>query len=349
MAAFTTIDNAGAFFAPHLYTGDGNSPLAITGVGFQPDFVWIKNLGVTDNHAEADSVRGANEYLSPMLRNAETTQTEFLLSFDSDGFTLGDLANTANNSGESYVSWNAKAGTTTGIDTTGSTITPIGYSFNQDAGFSIVKYAGNTVAGATLPHGLGAVPEMIIVKSLNVLGSWLVYHKSMDPTAPEDYYMAINATASRAASSAGWNDTAPTSVNVVLGSDNAVNGSYDYVAYSFAGKQGYSKFGSYEGNSNANGTFVYLGFRPAFILCKSMDGTSDWYLFDNKRLGYNNDNDNLIANTSAAQETSDRLNILSNGFKWITSGSLNNANTCIYAAFAESPFVNSSGVATNAR
>ena len=361
MAAFISFQPSD-YFSTTTWSGDNTTPRTITGVGFQPDFSWLKDVSAAHNHTVWDVVRaaGSDNELTPNETLAEgggsTAAYGYLSAFAADGFTV--ITGSSNNSrvnetGDDYISWNFKAGTTTGIDTTGTTITPSSYSFDQDRGQSIVTYAGNTVAGATLAHGLGAVPEMIVVKSINATQNWLTYHKNMDPTAPEDYYMSLNVVASRAASAAGWNDTAPTAVNIVLGSDNAVNGSYNYMAYSFVGKSGYSKFGGYEGNGNANGPFVYTGFRPNWLMVKSIDSGDSWHIANVKSSPFNVSNKYILANSNAAQVTStttDLIDILSNGFKPRASNAqVNGTNGYIYAAFAEFPFVSSNDVPGVAR
>ena len=347
--AYTAIDDAGANYSTTLYTGTGSSN-AITGVGFAPNLVWLKGLlGDTDfQQFWFDPVRGATEYIRSNVSNAEATDANSLTSFDSDGFTLGTTYG-VNASTKNFVTWDWKAGTTTGIDTTGSSITPSSYSFNQDAGFSIIAYTGDGATSALIPHGLGAVPAMIAVKGLTTAQDWAIYHHKMDATAPEDYYIKFNTNGVRGSATDRWNDTAPTSVLFTVGSDIGVNDAYNYIAYCWAPKQGYSKFGGYEGNANANGTVVYTGFRPAFIMTKSIDSTSDWQIFDSKRDGFNVDNYELVANDNQAQSTTDRIDILSNGFKCRTAGDPNYGETYIYMAFAESPFVNSNGAPTNAR
>jgi len=357
MAVYTAIDDAGSFYSTKIYTGTGSS-LAVTGVGFQPDFTWIKNRDTTDANILTNAVRGATKYQVSETTAAEVTDTETLKSFDSGGFTVGTTAE-VNTSTEDYVSWNWKAGTTTGIDTTGSTITPTAYSINATAGFSIITYAGNGVSGATVPHGLGVVPKMIIVKSTNDTYLWSVYHSYMDatynsgPTAPEDWYLILNTAVSKVDNVAWWNDTAPTSTVFSLGDDNVVNnGDPDYyIAYCFTDVQGFSKFGSYIGNGNSKGPFVYTGFRPAFILTKKSSGGLNWGIHDNKREGYNKLNDTLYANVTDAEAANTALDILSNGFKIRTTDTWINENneTYIYMAFAEAPLVNSSSVPVNAR
>jgi len=349
MAAYTTIDDGGSFARTVLYTGTGSS-LGVTGVGFQPDFTWIKNRDVTDFHVLTDAVRGATKYLSSNATTAEVTDAESLKSFDSDGFTVGTM-NEVNTSTEDYVSWNWKAGTTTGI--AGSpTITPTSYSFNATSGFSIIAYTGTGVA-ATLPHGLSVAPKMIFVKKVGDTDGWGSYHFNMDATAPEDYYMFMNTSAARV-NSTMWNDTAPTSTLFSIGTGGDVNNSgTTFIAYCFAPVQGYSKLGFYVGNGDSSdGAFIYTGFRPSWVLIKRSDaGVEDWMIWNDKMAGYNLVNINLYASATNSEVGSNELSLLSNGFKLYTGNSGLNASgvTCIYMAFAKAPFVNSNGVPGNAR
>jgi hypothetical protein len=339
------------FFNTKLYTGTGSSN-AITGVGFQPDATWIKGRNTTYNHVFTDAVRGVTEELYPNTTGAEVTNAQGLTAFGSDGFTVGTDAGYNGNT-NTYVSWNWKAGTTTGIATNGSTtITPSAYSFNQTSGFSIVQYTGNSTSGAKVAHGLGAVPEMIIVKTTNTSNEWNIYHKGMDATAPEDYYL-IFGTDTRADDSSRWNDTAPDSVNFTLGNAAAVNGSANtMVAYCFAPKKGYSKFGSYVANNNSDGPFVYTGFRPSMVFMKNyVNGAWSWQLLDCRREGYNSSNDQLYPNTTAVDGSDGYGDLMANGFK-ITTGNagINDSGaTFIYAAFAEFPIVSSNDVPGVAR
>ena len=190
---------------------------------------------------------------------------------------------------------------------------------------------------------------MIVVKGLTTNQDWAIYHHKMDLTAPEDYYIKYNTSGGRAAATDRWNDTAPTSVLFTVGSDIGVNDAYDYIAYCYTPIQGYSKFGTYEGNGNADGQFVYCGFRPAFVMCKDIDSSNSWNVFDNKRLGYNVDNNSMIVNSPNAELTTDLIDLLSNGFKFRSSANPNTSSTYIFAAFAESSLVNSNGVPNNAR
>ena len=358
MAAFTTIDDAGAFYSTLLYTGNDTSGTAITGVGFQPDFTWIKNRDASDEHVLSDSVRGANKYVQTDSDAAEITGTEIVQSFDADGFTIGDLGQINTNT-EKFISWSWKAGTTTGIDTTGSSITPNSYSFNQEAGFSIIQYTGLDNAGDLCPHGLGTVPAAIFVKNRDGVWSWQNYmwrskENPTDTPAPGDDSAYWNYDFGLDQNVYYWNDTDATAVNFSLGINGTGNDSGDeYVAYCWAEKQGFSKFGTFTGNGNADGTFVYLGFRPAWVMLKNVTGATNWLLYNNKVLGYNGPDFNFMfqPDTTAAENSSPDIDLLSNGFKARENNSdLNQSGKVImYWAFAESPFVNSNGVPTNAR
>ena len=335
-----------------LFVGNtGGVPTTVTGVGFQPDFCWFKNVSVTNDFWLFDSVRGVEKYIECNNGQLETTDVQGLQSFNADGFTVGD-ANPINQNTKDIVSWNWKAGTTTGIAGSPS-ITPSSYSFNQTAGFSIIAYTG-TGSAATLPHGLGAAPTMMIIKSRTVTTDWGVYHQYCN-AVPEDYTMILNTTAQAADNNVAWNDTAPTSTlfSVAAGDTNAT--SKTHVAYCFTDIKGYSKFGKYTGTGSAvDGPFIYTGFRPAFVMIKSFSGTSqDWKIIDDKRSTYNVTAASIAANDTAAEVTSYNIcDFTANGFKIRSDRNEYNGATSydyIYAAFAESPFVNSEGVPTNAR
>ena len=345
--AYTTIDKPSDYFNTKLYTGNGASSHAISGVGFQSDWTWIKNRSSALNHALTDSVRGAPTRLMSNTTDGDINQTTGLLSFNSDGFTVGADSG-YNGNGNSIVSWNWKAGTSftndassTGIGSVDST-----GSVNTDAGFSIINVVKNNTTAHTVAHGLGAVPQMIIGKS-RTGGSyrWIVYHQAIGNT----HALYLNEDFAKTDSVTFWNDTTPTSSVFSLGTDNSWNGTN--IFYCFNEVKGYSKFGSYVGNGNANGAFVYTGFRASFVMCKRSSGTGNWQMFDSKREGYNVDNDGLQANLSNAEATDDDLDILSNGFKLRGSGNdLNGSgSTYIYMAFAENPFVTSTGVPATAR
>ena len=352
MAVYTTIDDAGVYFNPKIYTGTGSS-LAVTGVGFSADFTWLKERDGTNDHNAFDTVRGAGELIRPNANNAESTTTEGLKSWQSDGFTLG--TNTSlNGSGQTFVAWNWKAGTTTGIDATGATITPSAYSFNQTAGFSVITYTGNGVAGATVPHGLGVVPEFIIVKCTSTTASWMIFQGSSIMGATK--FMYLDESQAAQAETERWNDTAPTSVLFSLGTASSGNtNTATYVAYCFAEIQGYSKISYYTQNGNVDGPFCYTGFRPSFVLAKVTNASDNWAILDNKRIGFNNSNYRLRANKAEAAYTGSPsyIDILSNGFKIRSNDAEINSTTggatYMYVAWAEAPFVNSNGVPCNAR
>ena len=353
--AYTTIDDPELYFQVKTYTGnageDSGTTQAITLDGdedMQPDLVWLKERGGGADHRAFDSVRGVEKILRPNTNGAEGAD-DALTAFGSDGFTLNDSQN-ANENGMTMVAWCWKAGTTSGISGSPS-ITPAGYSFNADSGFSIVKWTG-TGANATIPHGLGTASiGMVIIKNLDG-GHWAVYHHK-NTSAPETDYLKLSTTAATVDNNTWWNDTAPTSTLVNLGSYDEVNkNTENMVAYIFAEKQGYSKFGSYTGNGNADGPFIYTGFRPAWFLTKRTDSTDNWRIRDVKREPNNPLDAPLRPDLSNADNDGDnKWDVLSNGLKLRDTGTGENASggTYIYAAFAEQPFVNSNGVPCNAR
>jgi len=349
--AYTDIDDPGEYFNTVLYTGTGSSN-AISGVGFSPNWVWIKERDSTSSHSVSDTIRGVTKRLNPDLTDDEETLSGLMTSFDSDGFTNA-ADNGVNENTKTYVAWNWKAGTAVSGNSGGSgTAKAYSGSVNTDAGFSIIKYIGNGSSGHTIPHHLSAIPKMMIIKNMTTNSTnWMIYHVALGNTK------AIYFTTAYADIDAGWwNNTSPTSSVFTLGNHANHNANDNgAIAYCFAEKQGYSKFGSYVGNGNADGTFVYLGFKPAWVMLKkTTDGTSSWCIFDNKRLGFNQSNPRLYANNNNASEgASDEayFDILSNGFKLRgAQPDINlSAKTYIFMAFAESPFVTSTGVPATAR
>ena len=334
MADYTTIDNPGLFFNTVLYTGNGSTN-AITGVGFQPDWAWLKNRSSSYHHRLFDSVRGTTKNLSSNRNDAESTESG-LTSFDSDGFTLGSDGG-ANNNTDSYASWNWLGANGTASNSDGSISSTV--SANQTAGFSVVSYSGNGVAGATVGHGLGVAPNVIIEKTRTSSQNWRIY---MSILGNNKRLMLDRDSGSEGAGF--MNSTDPTSSVFSLGSDDAYNGSgQTHIAYCFAEKQGYSKFGSYTGNGNADGAFIYTGFLPAFIIIKRTDTTSEWHMIDNKRNTFNTVNKVLSPNTNGAEATtsSNPIDFTSQGFKCRGTGTQVNADggSFIYMAFAEAPFV----------
>ena len=337
--AYTTIDNPTSFFNTVLYTGNASTN-AITGVGFQPDWVWLKRRDGTGNHNLYDAVRGATKYLESSSTAPDQTQSAGLTAFDSDGFTLGSNTN-MNGSSNSYVSWNWSAGTGQGSSNTDGTINTTYTSVNTTAGFSISKFTG-TGSAATVGHGLGAVPKMYMVKNITTNSlQWRVYHASLGATK----HLALEATQAEGTASSVFNNTEPTSTVFSIGTDNGSNKSGDsHVAYCFAEVKGYSKFGSYTGSGNADGAFIYTGFKPAFVLLKVSSTTNNWNMFDDKRPGFNEIDQRLFPNLSdAEQDGTAAVDFLSNGFKFRNTNDNYNASsaTYIYMAFAKAPFVTS--------
>ena len=344
--AYTTIDKPTDYFNTKLYTGNGSTQ-SITGVGFAPDWVWIRDRDQAYSHNLYDTVRGANKILfSDTTAQEDTSTTNRLTSFNSDGFTLGS-GNAVNKNTHSHVSWNWLGANGTASNSDGSITSTV--SANTTAGFSIVSYTG-TGSASTVGHGLSSTPQVYIIKNRTNARNWQSYHEPLGNQA----YLRLNTTGSASTGASIWNNTSPTSSVFSIGTSsfNAVNSSGDnYIAYCFAEKKGFSKFGSYTGNGNADGTFVYTGFKPAWFLVKNTSISRDWQIFDNKRLGYNVDNNYLFANLSDAEGTADRVDLLSSGVKWRTSANTYNAsgNNYIFMAFAENPFVTSSGVPSCAR
>ena len=358
--AYTTIDKPSDYFNTLLYTGNGASSHAISGVGFQPDWTWNKNRSSAVNHALTDSVRGAPKRLMSQSNEAEINQTTGLLSFNSDGFTVGSDSG-YNGDGNSMVSWNWKAGTSFTNDASSTSIGSIDSagSINTTAGFSIIGFTGNANAGTTIAHGLGVKPNMIILKNREPdTSNWQVYHSSLGAT----HYVQLNSTGAAADSNTRWHDVEPTSSVFTTGSSGDVCGDSSgetFIAYCFAAKKGYSKFSSWIGNGNADGPYIHLGFAPAFIMYKHTTDGHSWIMEDVKRNiagnGYLNGpaSREFYPNANNAEATSGvRFDFLSNGFK-IREGSSADINQSgvefIYMAFAENPFVTSTGIPATAR
>jgi hypothetical protein len=344
--AYTTINKGSLYYNGKLYTGTGSS-LSVTGVGFKPDLVWIKSRSAATSHGLYDAVRGVQKQIESDTSTAETTETTGLTTFGADGFTVGALAQ-LNTSAATYVAWNWLGANTT-ISNNSGTITST-VSVNTTAKFSIVSYTGNGTSGATIGHGLGVVPRMIIVKNRTQGLGWRVYHASLGATI----YLILDSNTGDTVSIGAWNDTTPTSSVFTVGNSSQTNtNTNEFIAYCFAEVKGYSKISSYIGNSSTDGPFVYTGFKPAFILIKSSGGSKSWVIFDNKLNPNNLSSQNLKPDTTAAENTGTTLiiDILSNGFKIRgTNDAINlSASTYTYMAFAENPFVTSIGVPVTAR
>ena len=358
--AYTNIDKPSDYFNTITWTGsDSNGSRSFTGVGFQPDLVWSKSRTATYEHLLYDSVRtaGNNKELRSNSTGAEGSYSNenygYLSSFDSDGFstTIGSDATYGNayfndETPQTYVAWNWLAGGTAVSNTDGSITSSV--SANTTAGFSIVSYTGSPPV-ATVGHGLNAVPSFMILKERDAVSDWIVFHSSL----ANNQYLDLNNTNAVATDTNVWNNTAPTSSVFTVGDYSYTNpSSRAMIAYCFAEKKGFSKFGKYTGNGSTDGTFVYTGFKPAWLMIKNIDNaSSSWIIHDNKRDTFNIAKKNLDAENSDSEATLDRLDILSNGFKNRSTLGFNNTstNTYIYMAFAESPFTTSTGIPTTAR
>jgi len=323
--------------AATTYTGAGGTQSVtntVNGVSFQPDFVWNKCRDVGYSHYLEDSVRGVTKVLRSASTQAETTETDALTAFNSNGFTVGGNAST-NNSGNTYVAWQWKAGGTAVSNTAGTITSSV--SANTTAGFSVVTYTG-TGANATVGHGLGVAPQMIIIKG-RFASNWSMYHASI-PNATTSILILNSTSATVGSLPTYWNSTAPTSTVFSLGSDSNINSTNaaGLVAYCFAPVAGYSAFGSYTGNGSADGVFVYTGFRPRWVMSKRTDSTGSWLVVDSSRNTYNVVNGYLVPNTSDAEGSATWGDFLSNGFKLRGTTHNGSGESYIYACFAENPF-----------
>ena len=352
--AYTTIDDPSAYFHTQLYSGDGGGSNAITNDAnagdFKPDWLWIKERTATSSHTLVDSTRGAGNILLSDNTNAEASAPA-VSSLNTDGFTLGSDGKT-NEVSQTYVAWQWKSqGGSTVSNSDGSITSTV--QANTTAGFSIVTYTGNGSSGATIGHGLGAVPSMFIIKRRSGAEDWVVYHHK-NTSAPETDHLLLNTTDATSDSDTRFNDTAPTSSLITMGNNAVINGSGStYVCYAFKEIQGYSKFSSFTGTGNADGPMVFCGFSPSWVMIKKTNNTSQWVIHDTTRQEFNMQTRFLQANQNAAESTSSAadLDILSNGFKLRSSDDAQNGNgdTYIYLAFASSPLVGSDGTPCTAR
>ena len=331
----TSATLAGKYFNPVLYTGNGTT-LSVTGVGFQPDWVWAKCRGVAVSHRLVDAVRGVTKSLFSNLTDAETTESG-LTAFNSDGFTVGS-ATGMNYNGEPFVAWNWRASNATAVTNTAGSITST-VSANTTSGFSVVTYGANGTSGATVGHGLGTTPTFVIIKNRSAVSHWRT-GTSVTASAASPVTGYLSTTSSFAADSTAFQTLGSTTIT--LGNSGDVNSTSGggYVAYCFAPISGYSAFGSYTGNGSADGPFVFTGMRPAYVMIKRTDSTASWYVLDVARNTYNAANLNLYPNLSNAEATFSALDILSNGFKIRNSDADFNASggTYFYMAFASNPF-----------
>jgi len=341
--AYTTIKKPSDYFNTKLYTGNDSNSHAITGVGHQPDLIWIKSRSNATSHSLTDAVRGVGKNLKSDTTGAEFTNTNYVASFDSDGFTInndGDI----NGNNRTYASWNWKANGAGSSNTDGSITSTV--SANTTSGFSIVSYTGSG-ANATVGHGLGSEVKFIIIKNRDAGDSWITGHSAIGFTK----FTKLDENGASGTSSGFFNNTTPTSSVFSIGNQNDVNASgQNIIAYCFADVKGFSKFGSYTGNGSTDGTFCFTGFKPAFVIVKGSNVSGGWWIKDSIRSGGTNPNgsnpnetqypaanENTVENKASAFG----MDILSNGFKLrATDGFINfQGGEYIYMAFAEEPLV----------
>ena len=352
--AYTTIDDPSAYFQTHLYAGS-NSDITATFSGnsdLQPDWIWFKSRSSDNDHLTYDSVRGVGKRLQPNATDAEVDRSgnnDELKSFNTNGWTLGTFNSNITGAGKTCVSWNWKAGTSVSGNTSGGTAKAYSGSVSTDAGISIITYLGNDNSAHVVPHHLGVAPELTIIKERSNADIWVV----QNVYSGFGNYMTLHTNSASATN--GGNFITSVSSSAVTMNENAVNNANDesYILYSFASKQGYSKIGTYIGNGNADGPFIPLSFEPAFLIYKRTDTAKSWYMNDNKRDVHNPVDGVLLADATDAENAShgNKIDFLSNGFKSRSTGSTVNSSggTYLYMAFAENPFVTSTGVPATAR
>ena len=336
MAAYTTIDNPELYFQTKIYTGDGNDDrnivFDVTDTSLQPNMLWSARRDSADNLSLYDSVRGDGKELRTAETGAQYDRSDNIQALNSNGFQVGTDGQ-VNASGGTYVSWAWKESAT--------------------AGFDILTFEGNSTDDTDISHNLSAVPHWIICRNIDSAKDWCVYHHK-NTSAPETDLLVLNTNAATTDSDDKWSDEAPTSSVFTVGDSSQLNASGDTsIAFLWSEKQGYSKFGTYEGNNNASGPYIFLGFKPAWFMTKKSNGSKDWNIYDNKRSdsGGGNPNDQYLeANNAAAEQSGQDVDFLSTGVKIrSTSNEVNgDDNDFIYIAFAESPLVNSNGVPNNA-
>jgi len=352
--AYTTIDDPEAYFQVKTYTGDGSTQsLTLDGdTDMQPDFVWIKNRDEDYEHTIFDSVRGVTKFIRSSTNGTEQTNANTLTAFGSDGFSVGNDGSVNDNT-DGFVAWCWKASGSTASNSNGTNITST-VDANTTAGFSIVSYTGSGTTSDTVGHGLSSL-DLLIVKSRDETDSWFVKHKDLASSKNLNLDQTVAETdVTSAYSEGGLSNLSGNTFGFLDGTSdaNAVNESSEaHIAYCFKSVQGYSKFGKYSTNNNADGPYIFTGFSPAFVMLKVFSGnTGGWDIWDNKR-GFNPNEEVLQANAASAEASNDAIDLLSNGFKIRnTSGNVNGSgDTIVYMAFAEAPFVNSNGVPCNAR
>ena len=350
--AYTTINKGSLYMNSKIYTGNGTADHAITGVGFQPDWVWIKNRGSANGHVLHDVIRGVTKNLETNSFAVENT-VDPLSSFDSDGFTLSGTGGGINGNTENYASWNWLGGGTASSNTDGSITSSV--SANTDSGFSVVTWTG-TGANATVGHGLGVVPKITIVKGREAVTNWIVGGSLIvDVGGSTNNYILLNTEAPMDTSTTLYASYNTDTIGVKT--DANINGSgQGMVMYCFSEVKGFSKFGSYTGNGSATDSpFIYTGFKPSFFMVKKTNGTGDkWVIIDNKRNPINGATGlGLKPDSSSVEDTFSGFNIdfLSNGFKPYSNWNGYNASggSYIYMAFAENPLVGTNNVPATAR
>jgi len=346
--AYSSITKPSEQFNTLLWTGDGTSSRDITGAGFQPDFTWIKDRDGTFSHILSNSTSGDNKFLTSNSNAAESTDSTKFRTFVSDGIQVGNH-NGVNASSNKYVAWNWKGNGGTEVSNTDGTITS-NVQVNSTNGFSLVRYTGDGNSGSTVGHGLGSTPDLVISKHYSTTGDWNVYHESFS----SQERIKLNSTGAKNTNSTIFN-ALPNSTVITMGNGGDINtngGSHYFWCYKNV--KGFSKIDSYVGNGNTNGTFVYTGFKPSFVFVKQSSAAGEnWFICDNKREGYNAENNRLLPDANSAESTDSPIDILSNGFKARQSGAaVNGADaTYIYMAFAENPLVAnvSGGIPATAR
>ena len=371
--AYTTIDDPSAYFHTQLYTGNGSSGLSITNDAnagnFQPDFLWIKPRSASDNHVLFDSSRGQDIQLKLNSADAEDTHSPARVTIESDGFDLDTTDGNYNGNTTTYVAWQWKANAGSTTSQTGSDINSV-TQVNSTSKFGIMTYTGASNADADsdnnsgaywrIKHGLGSTPKVLIIKNRGTAG-WYIWHHGFDGASTTDgdhLYLPANSVMASEGGNILWGNTAFSSTEIEVGAWNVVNrDSQTFIGYYWDEVQGYSKFGSYTGNGNDDGPFVYLGFKPAWLLIKCSSGHNEsWHIWDNKRvLGGGNPNQAALSPNTNGQDTGNstpyNIDFLSNGFKIREDHDITNGDgdSYIYMAFAEHPFVSSEGVPCTAR
>ena len=331
--AYTGVNKSTEHFNTKLYTGTGSNGNAITGVGFQPDLIWIKDRVNAYSHRWYDVIRGVNSALSSDNNAGADQYASYgqLTSIDSDGFTVGQGSSSGaamNDSGDGHISLNWKAGGTGSANTAGTINSTV--SANTTSGFSIVTYTGNGSSGATIGHGLGVAPEVVLVKKYSSSDNWTMLHPNVEATK----YMRLD-TGDGDVNDNVFNNTRASNTVFTVDSDGQVNGNGNsFVAYCFKKKTGFFTTGEFTGNGSTNGTFLYCGFKPAFVIIKRKTATNDWFMFDNKTSTYNPTNAYLRANTSGSAGSYDWIDLVSNGIKIRNTSDGANDNNQTYLFFA---------------